>query len=76
MTGKRGQAPCGHPGTHVTVNYVSCDQGCDAVPEHIDPEKTGKNERCPYCNSHDVATYVDNAFVGHAMHCWGCGRVW
>lgn len=52
--GKPGIAPCGHPGTHVTLNYVACDWGCDsgervaiglpgddeAVPEYIEPEKT------------------------------------
>jgi len=41
--GKRGTAPCGHPGTHVTNNFVTCDYRCefsDGVPEHVRPERT------------------------------------
>ena len=43
--GKIDRAPCGHIGEHVFTDYIRCLEGCegtelDAVPEHIDPEKT------------------------------------
>lgn len=40
--GKRGLAPCGHPGEAEFANYFRCLHGCDgeAVPEHVAPEKT------------------------------------
>jgi hypothetical protein len=41
MSGKKGVAPCGHPGTHVTANFVTCDKNCHGIPEYIDTEKTG-----------------------------------
>ncbi len=29
--GAAGTAPCGHPGEHVTRNYVRCLRGCDCM---------------------------------------------
>lgn len=29
MNAKRGVAPCGHPGTHVTNNFITCDRRCE-----------------------------------------------
>jgi hypothetical protein len=49
--GKRGIAPCGHPGTYITNSFVTCDQRCefensDGVPEHVAPERT--QPICPF----------------------------
>ena len=64
-TGKPGTAPCGHPGEHITTNYVQCKQGCDgaAIPEHIDPEHTEKT--CQH-----AVTY----WYGGYKWCQLCGR--
>lgn len=77
---RKGVAPCGHPGTHVTVNFVTCDRGCDAVPQHVDPERTEPirfvdlfDDGCPKCLSDDVEPF---AFHGAKMHCCDCGAVW
>lgn len=32
MTGKSAQAPCGHPGEHVTANFVVCLERCHLAP--------------------------------------------
>lgn len=77
---KRGVAPCGHSGRHITANFVTCDQGCDAVPKHVEPEDTLPirfidlfDDGCPKCRSDDVEPFPYN---GAKMHCVSCGAVW
>lgn len=55
---KKATAPCGHPGTHVTANFVTCDQRCH------DPKPAAAPERYP----HAWALKSSGAF-----HCSGCG---
>lgn len=78
---KRGTAPCGHPGLHVTARYVTCSYGCDssAVPEHIDPERTPLMIRfCPHCRSENIVE-ESNPFAGFfgatpsGWRCLNCG---
>lgn len=87
MSGKRGTAPCGHEGEHITTNYVRCGQGCDSagagdvsngVPTHVEPERTVPI--CPFHDCFDVTAeivkwgseYDEN---GQALWlCRGCGR--
>lgn len=74
---KKGTAPCGHPGTYVTPGFVSCDFRCrmvnDAVPEHIDPEKT--KQLCPNCLSADVEVFDEFKLDGSDLYfCNRCQR--
>lgn len=78
--GKKGRAPCGHVGTAVTPNFYTCDVNCgedgddDAIPEHIDPEKT--RVYCKYCGDEHVKKWSDE-FRKDDMDFWtcrGCGK--
>lgn len=72
--GKKGTAPCGHPGTHVVGNYVQCDIGCDrsGVPKRVEPETTEPLfvavKVCPHCRS-----YNTDRQVGVVWKCMTCG---
>lgn len=86
--GKKGTAPCGHPGTHVVGTYVQCDVGCDrvagegdesdGVPGHADPECT--QPICPYlgCPGGPIKRWGDefsHPVTGDPFWlCDGCGR--
>lgn len=69
--GKAGIAPCGHPGTHVTTNYVECDRKCgrsDGVPTHVDRETT---DRLPIWTCRHLHVMVWNG----TSSCRDCGKV-
>ncbi len=75
------KAPCGHPGTYVTANFISCDLRCefkeqnkksDGVPKPIDPEKT--QPLCQHCGSDNLEEYrgmVDDDGK-QLYHCHDC----
>lgn len=73
MIGRRGIAPCGHPGEHIVGNYVRCDKGCDdAVPEHVDFERTNRelydeDQWFQPCPPHDWVVYLGG------VKCLRCG---
>ncbi len=81
--GRKAIAPCGHPGECVIGTFVTCDQGCDAVPRHVDPEETPRLTfvdlfdddllSCPKCFSEDVEPFPLNGQP--LLHCVGCGHV-
>ncbi len=76
LSGKKGVAPCLHPGTHVTANYVTCDLGCDSsdgVPETIVDEDT--KPLCKNCGSDNVQVYPEMYYNGKSLwHCHACYR--
>jgi len=78
-SGKPGTAPCGHPGYHVTANYVTCGQGCDAVkksepsdgvPEVLELEPTTR-PMCQKCGSINLAKW-GKEFRSGGKDFWCC----
>lgn len=70
--GKVGTAPCGHPGRHVTANYVTCDLGCDSsdgVPVHVRDRET--QHLCSHCGSSNVEPWGPE-FVISGKQMWQC----
>lgn len=84
--GKRGVAPCGHPGEAVIGQFYVCLQGCDDTSDFdFWDEVTAEHLVCPQCGSNDV----DDEFTLGAMflfynpthpiydtRCNSCGRCW
>lgn len=74
MNARKAKAPCGHPGTHVTNTFISCDLRCgfsDGVPEPVDEETT--QPLCIHCGSADLAPYPGMKYEGKQLyHCNNC----
>lgn len=73
--GKRGTAPCGHPGEHIVGQYVQCPicDVSDGVPEYVEPEVTKK--LCPHCGSDDLEIFTGFTVFGKDLWlCNGCLR--
>ena len=78
MSGKIGVAPCGHPGHHVTANYVTCDLGCDAIDREFDFSDLEEDTApilCPHCRSRRVESFSGTIFGDDAWHCWDCSKI-
>ncbi len=73
--GRKGIAPCGHPGSYIIGQFIKCDQGCDnAIPTYIDPEKTKR--LCIHCGSIRIEIFPDFALNGKDIYyCNNCHRV-
>lgn len=82
---KKGQAPCGHPGTYVTPSFITCDLRCefdetdesDGVPTHVEFERT--RPICPYldCDGGEIVSWPEewNHADGRTYWlCRGCGK--
>ena len=84
--GKRGTAPCGHPGEAVIGQYFRCLFGCDSPPQVVDWEDvTLEWPRCPGCGSINTEEYqLDPMFYlfnpGSSYiidtRCVDCGKCW
>lgn len=78
---KKGKAPCGHEGTYVTANFITCDRRCgmsDGTPDkELDDVVTVKIVRCPVCKSEDVDPMGMTDVNGKSLwHCRPHGHVW
>ena len=79
MSARKGIAPCGHPGTHVTNTMITCDLRCefgaeksDGVPAHVDPERT--QVICRFCG-HDECVPWEASFNDSAGRTyWMCRK--
>jgi len=56
------RAPCGHPGEAIIGTFVLCSLRCD--------------QRCPLCQSKDIALLGAERLSPETKHCWRCGCVW
>lgn len=82
--GKRGVAPCGHLGEHLTANFVRCTEGCvdDIAPDdsEITLDQALAGELCPKCGSDDTEPFPQLFGMGFGSpsmkHCFPCGHVW
>lgn len=84
MIGKAGTAPCGHPGEHLTTNYVRCGRGCDAagagelsdgVPDQVFIDRT--SPICPFVCAGGEMVKWDDEWRKNDLDYWlcrGCGR--
>jgi hypothetical protein len=72
---RRGTAPCGHPGTYVLPNFITCDQRCGMasgeVPKHVDPERT--LPFCPHCGAGETQIYQGMS-LDPEVELWHCRR--
>lgn len=78
--GKRGIAPCGHPGVYVIGQYVQCMSKCETTAASAPPV-----EHCPSCGDDDVDQEyeLDAIFLmwnpgatRFSRRCWECGHLW
>lgn len=78
MSGMKGTAPCGHPGTYVTVNFITCDYRCEFTDAEDTPVLTfddrGKTQPlCAHCGSDDLEEYPNMTLDGRQLyHCHNC----
>jgi hypothetical protein len=73
--GKRTLAPCGHPGVHVTTNYIKCEVGCDKQPKvnaRADTEPGHGPTRAP-CLHNGVMNHWNNTLGQMQNRCIDCG---
>lgn len=61
--GKRGTAPCGHEGEHVTMNMVVCPLGCAA--------RSAK----PFVYTQHCAHNLQTAYPDGLVSCDACGKI-
>jgi transposase-like protein len=78
VSGKAAVAPCGHPGVHVTANYVQCPV-CDRVPKSDGVPAMVKDRTtrpiCSHCGSDHVEIYAGMMSDGRDLyHCHKCLR--
>ena len=76
--GKKGRAPCGHVGVHVTTNYVQCPL-CDVTESDGIPIDLFEDDvtlpLCKHCGSDDVEEWPDLWIGGHKLtYCNTCNK--
>jgi hypothetical protein len=80
--GKKGIAPCGHPGEAVIGQYYQCSRGCDDLK---DEEITLDIPQCKCCGSYNVDEdfqvdpmfYLFNPGIPVVdTRCNACGKCW
>lgn len=70
MSGRLGQAPCGHAGRAVIGHYYEClTVGCNGTPADAD------RDRCRKCGSFDVKPFRSQGLPPDTVACGPCGAI-
>ena len=77
--GKKGIAPCGHPGTYITTNLVTCDWRCefDDVPDidldqiELPPLPMGPAKKLP---NKTVCLHGHRIYGPYGTYCADCNE--
>ena len=83
--GKKGVAPCGHPGEAVIGQYYKCLKGCDELDGETWDDITLDFPKCPACGSfkidddfqvHPLFYYYNPGHKFVDRRCLDCGKCW